>query len=70
VSHAEVERNYREAEENGSLSLARRVWGTQDLALRDTKKAYGDTEKKTVRMPIDRAMQVIVENKGAMPAAN
>ena len=69
VSHAEVERNYREAEANGSLNLGKRVWAEQEAAMNDPAKGWATTQKTAVRMPIDRAEQLLIENKGAIPQA-
>ena len=68
VRHAELERNYDNAEANGTLSFGKQVWAPQEKALHDPEPKWMDVEKTTVHQSIDKAKQMFINAKGSMPA--
>lgn len=68
VTHAERERNFATAEAAGTLNLGKRVWKTQDEALR-APSAWANTEKTQQTLPIAEAKRLMIESKGAAGAA-
>ena len=77
VTQAQLARNYDEAEKSGLLSLGQKVWTPQREKLNSSQIAWNLTppaqegeapKKEFVHIGIDRAMQIMVETKGAGPA--
>lgn len=67
VLHAELERNYTDAEKNGTLSLGKQVWAPQQAALDEPDASWANVEKTSVRQSIGAAKQMFIDAKGAMP---
>lgn len=74
VNQAQLARNYDDAEKSGLLSVGQKVWEPQREKLNDSTPAWnltppekeGDAPKKEfVHIGIQRAMDIMVETKGA-----
>jgi hypothetical protein len=65
VTHAELERNYAEAEKDGTLSLGNRVFHQQDAALKKGGE-WATTQKTQQTISIEDAKRLFIESKGAV----
>ena len=67
VTQAERARNYAQAEADGSLSLAKRVWQPQEAAL-NKRPGWANAEKTQQTLPLAEAKQLMISSKGAAGA--
>lgn len=68
VTHAERERNFAEAEANGSLSLGKKVWAPQEKAL-ENPASWANVEKTQQTLPLAEAKKLMIASKGAAGTA-
>jgi hypothetical protein len=64
VTQAERDRAFANAEADGSLSLGKRVWRTQEEALAKPA-AWANVEKTQQTLPLAEAKKLMIESKGA-----
>ncbi len=76
VTQAQLSRNYDEAEKAGLLSLGQKTWAPQREKLNDPQVAWNLTppekegeqpKKEFVHIGLARAMDIMIETKGAGP---
>jgi hypothetical protein len=77
VTQAQLARNYDDAEKSGLLSLGQKTWQPQRDKLNSKEIAWNLTppekegeqpKKEFVHIGLERAMEIMIETKGAGPA--
>ena len=66
ATQSELARNYAEAEQSGRLRFGESVWGPQRKAL-EADASWADVNKTNVRIPLTRALQIMVDSHGTPP---
>lgn len=68
VTHAELERNFDDAEKDGTLAYGKRVWAPQEAALKTGGK-WATTQKTAQTISLDDAKKMMIDSKGAAGVA-
>ena len=63
VTLVDLARNYETSEERGILHFGENVWKPQTEAL-NASASWSNTEKTTVRIPLEQARQMMIDAKG------